>query len=122
MLFVELGTSEKQWEDVATARHIARALISALRLAKEYEKCAIGIGGTHYPEKLNKVILDSEIAIGPIIPKHSLEYFSKDILEQMVSKSDQNVNAVLVDNKGLGKHKELVMKVLENSSLEKISA
>ena len=39
----------------------------------------------------------------------------------MLSKSDQNVNAVLVDNKGLGKHKELVMKVLEKSNLEKIS-
>ena len=91
-------------------------------MPKEYEKCAIGIGGTHYPEKLNRIILDSEIALGPIVPKYALEHFNKKMLEQILSKSDQNVNVALLDSKGLGKYKEDVMKVVEDSHLEQVSA
>ncbi|HVB11789.1 MAG TPA: D-aminoacyl-tRNA deacylase [Nitrososphaerales archaeon] len=122
VLFVELGSTEKEWKDETTARLIARALVSALDWPKEYEKCAIGIGGTHYPERLNRQIIDTEIALGPIIPKYALEYFNNEILEQILSKGDQNVNIALVDNKGLGKYKENVIKLLQDSGLERMSA
>ena len=96
--------------------------MSSLESPREYEKCAIGIGGTHYPEKLNKTIFYSDMAIGPVIPKHALEHFNKEMLEQILSKSDQNVKFALVDNKGLGKYKQEVMRVLDGSNLEKIIA
>jgi D-aminoacyl-tRNA deacylase len=121
ILFVELGSAEKEWVDQKVAKLIATALISALDSPKSYDRCAIGIGGTHYPEKLNKIILESDIALGPIIPKYALEYFSKEILEQILSNSDQPIGIVLVDGKGLGKRKEDVSKILKDSELEKVN-
>jgi len=120
VLFVELGTTENDWSDERPAGFIAKALITSLESQREYEKCAIGIGGTHYPEKLNKTILYSDMAIGPVIPKHALEYFNKEMLEQILAKSDQKVKFALVDNKGLGKYKQEVMRILDSSNLEKM--
>jgi D-aminoacyl-tRNA deacylase len=122
VMFIELGTTEKQWEDVKAAKPIAKALVAALDSNKHYEKCAIGIGGTHYPEKLNKRLLYSDLALGPIIPKHALEHFSKAILDQMLAKGDQKISMALVDNNGLGKYKQDVMNVLEESDLEMVNA
>ncbi|MHB1868045.1 MAG: D-aminoacyl-tRNA deacylase [Nitrososphaerales archaeon] len=122
VLFVELGSTEKEWTETATASVVAKALVSCLESSKQYEKCAIGIGGTHYPERLNRRIIDTDIALGPIIPKYALEYLNKEMLEQILSKSDQKVNIALVDYKGLGKYKENVIKLLQDSHLELMSA
>ncbi len=121
VLFVELGSTEKKWKDVRTAKQIAKALMSSLDSKSEYAKCAIAIGGTHYPEKLNRIVFDSELAIGTIIPKYALQYLDKQILAQMISKSDQKVNAALIDRKGLGKYKQAVLDLLGGTDLEQIS-
>lgn len=118
VLFVELGSSEKEWGDAVAGSIVARALVSSLEMTTKYEKCAIGIGGTHYPEKLNRQLLDTDMAIGPIVPKYSLEYFDKALLAQILDKSDQKINFALVDSKGLGKFKEKVMDTLSGFDLE----
>lgn len=121
VLFVELGSTETQWVDMETAGVIAQSLMGAIESTKTYEKCALGIGGTHYPQKLTKLEIESEIAVGPAVPKHVLEYFNRDILNQILKKSDQQVNIALVDQKGLGKYKRQVLDLLDEFSLEKIS-
>lgn len=118
VLFVELGSSEKEWEDMTAAAIVAKALVASLEKTTKYDRCAIGIGGTHYPERLNKIMLNSDIALGPIVPKHSLEYLNKEMLEQIIMKSDQTVNMALVDYKGLGKSKQSVMNILKETDLE----
>jgi D-aminoacyl-tRNA deacylase len=122
VLFVELGSAEKQWKDVQAASKISQALMSSILSPKSYDKCGVCVGGTHYPEKFNKFLFDSEYALGPIIPKYALEYFSAGILKQILEKSDQPLRMALVDRKGLGKFKDEVMKTLDDFALEKISA
>jgi D-aminoacyl-tRNA deacylase len=119
-LFVELGSTEAQWVDMHAASKISDALMSTLRNPKRFDKYAICIGGTHYPEKFNHFLFDSEFALGPIVPKYALEFFSPDILSQILQKSDQPIKAVLIDRKGLGKFKDSVFKILDSSALEKI--
>lgn len=122
ILFVELGSSESQWIDIKSAERIATALMTSLRSNVEYRKCAIGVGGTHYPEKFNKFLLDTEIGLGPVVPKYALEHLDKDLLSQMLSKSDMKIESAIVDRKGLGEHKERVLRLLNSSGLEVISA
>lgn len=121
LMFVELGSSKKEWLDTAAARTIAGALVASLRSNTQWVKCAIGVGGTHYPEKMNKYLLDSEFAIGPSIPKYALEHFDNVILNQMISKSDAKVDYAIVDRKGLGHHKERVIRMLNDACLEIIN-
>jgi D-aminoacyl-tRNA deacylase len=121
VLFVELGSTEIQWVDMKTAALISQALMATLDSDKKFSKCAIGIGGTHYPEKLNKLIFDSDYALGPIIPKYALQYFSTKLIEQILAKSDQEIKTALIDTKGLGKFKEEVYRILNDFGLERES-
>ena len=120
VLFVELGSTETEWTDMKSAAVISRSLMLAVDSQKTYSKCAIGIGGTHYPEKLNKFIFDSDFALGPIIPKYALAHFTPKLIEQILEKSDQNIDTTIVDAKGLGKFKEDVLRILNDFGLEKI--
>jgi D-aminoacyl-tRNA deacylase len=121
VLFVELGSTEAQWVDMDTAGVVAESLMAAINAETRFTKSALGIGGTHYSQKLTKLEIDSEFAVGPIVPKHSLEFFDLDLLKQIIQKSDDEVKFALVDQKGLGKFKQQVMKVLDEFPLEKIS-
>ena len=120
VLFVELGSAEVQWRDPTAAGRIAEALMFSLQSSSKFEKCAVCIGGTHYSEKFNNSLFDSEFALGPIIPKYALEFLDSKIVAQILEKSDQPVKYALIDKKGLGSHKEAVHRVLENFDLEKI--
>lgn len=122
VLFVELGSSEKEWSDIQAADRIATALIASLDSNAECKKCAIGVGGTHYPDKFNKYLLESSIGLGPVVPKYALEHLDESLLDQMLSKSDTKVESVIVDRKGLGEHKDRVLQLLKESGLEIISA
>jgi D-aminoacyl-tRNA deacylase len=120
VLFVELGSADAQWRDVQGARQVATALMKTLLEPKKFPKCALCIGGTHYSEKFNRFLLESEYAIGPIIPKYGLEFFSRDLLKQVHEKSAEPLQAAAIDKKGLGKSKERVLEILNASGLEKI--
>jgi len=120
VMFVELGSNEAQWIDMKSAAVISRALMIMMDSKKTYSKCGVGIGGTHYPEKLNKLIFDSDYALGPIIPKYALSHFTPKLLEQILEKSDQEIREAFIDSKGLGKFKESVLKILNDFGLEKV--
>ncbi|MCL4518732.1 MAG: D-aminoacyl-tRNA deacylase [Thaumarchaeota archaeon] len=120
VMFVELGSSEKEWQDTETASLIADAIIRSLDSPEECNKRAIAVGGTHYSDKFNKVELEEEFALGPIIPKYSLDYLDESMLSQIVSKSAQPVKYALLDWKGLGKNKERVLRIIDGAGLEQV--
>ena len=119
VLFVELGSTEKEWIDWNTAGFIADSVMAAIESRKKYDRCGVGLGGTHYPDKLTKIVTESkETCLGPIVPKYALEFFNSELLDQILTKGDQKVDMAIVDMKGLGKFKESVLKVLNHSHLE----
>jgi D-aminoacyl-tRNA deacylase len=121
VMFVELGSTEREWQDKVAAKFIAVAIVSSLDNKDVYPERAIGIGGTHYPEKLNKIELESKIALGPIVPKYALEYFDRSLVDQMLLKSDGKIAKAIVDQKGLGPFKKKVMEILSQTKLEIVS-
>lgn len=119
VLFVELGSSEKQWADRGAADAMCRCILDVL--AKEIEPCkkvGIALGGTHYPTKFNKLLLDSEFGLAAVASKHNLEAIDGEMLAQMVSKSVEPVTHIVLDSKGLGSHKDRVLKLANDTDLE----
>jgi D-aminoacyl-tRNA deacylase len=121
-MFVELGSTPDQWGDRKAATCIAKALIKSLKDDSQYEKCAIALGGTHYPEKFNKVIFESEIALGVIVPKYALESLDAKMLTQILQKSTEKISVALLDSKGLGKEKNRVIDLIKTQGLEILKA
>jgi D-aminoacyl-tRNA deacylase len=119
VLFIELGSSEKQWADENAAAVICDTLLGMFD--KGFERCdkvGIAFGGTHYPMKFNKLLLESRFGLGAVASKHNLEAIDEEMLNQMIEKSVEKVTHAIVDSKGLGKQKDRIMKILNKTSLE----
>ena len=118
-LFVELGSSEGQWADKNAACVMCECLLGVLgnKLAR-CEKVGVALGGTHYPTKFNKLLLESEFGLAAVASKHNLESIDEQMLDQMIAKSVEQVTHVVVDSKGLGSHKDRILKMAEKTGLE----
>ena len=119
VLFIELGSSEKQWRDENAAAVICETLLSVLD--KGFERCervGIALGGTHYPQKFNRLLLESNFGLAAVASKHNLEAIDREMLDQMAEKSTEKVTHVVLDSKGLGGRKDMITKILSESTLE----
>ncbi len=121
-MFVELGSSPKQWVDIEAARVVADAAVAAVC---ECSNCsvAVGIGGPHYNKKFTKLALTTQRAFGHMIPKYALEEVDTKIIKQCVKRTLEPVDSVVLDWKGIkGEHKPKIVSAVESLgfSLEKI--
>jgi len=104
--FIELGSSEKQWSEEEPAKILAKTILSL----KDYESQpnwipCIGIGGPHYCPNFNKIQLNSEYAIGHIMPEYALP-LTNIILKEAEQKTTEQIKQIILDWKGLGKSEE----------------
>ncbi|HYA56567.1 MAG TPA: D-aminoacyl-tRNA deacylase [Nitrososphaerales archaeon] len=120
VLFVELGSSEKYWGDKKAASVVVRALMESLREKNIWSKVAIGFGGTHYPEKFTRLLIDGDVAFAFVAPKYALEYVDEKMVGQMIQRSAAPVRYAALDWKGLGPHKEKIVSLVRQYGLEEI--
>jgi len=80
---------------------------------------AICFGGTHYPEKFTKVLLEDKYALGTIMPKHDLEFLDQKLFSHILKRNNE-AKFALLDWSGLGKHKHKVLDFVESTDLEVI--
>lgn len=118
VLFVELGSTEKEWTDPHGASLLCKALIETLDNFAKAKKVGIGLGGLHYSDKFTKLLVESDAAITGSISKHSLAYVSEDTIEQMTQKSVEKVTEAYLDWKGLGAEKQRILQILERKNLQ----
>jgi len=111
-LFVEIGSSEKEWGIPEAGKAAAEACLAACAAGSEGsvgvsggagERVAIGIGGIHYPHEISKEVLrpGSATAVGHVCPKYAFEFLDDGMLRQMIAKSGGHVDLALIDWKSL---------------------
>ena len=107
-MFVELGSSPKQWRDAKAAEAVAHAAMSGI----------LGIGGTHYNERFTRMALDDEAVFGHMIPKYAVPLVDSEMLRQCVDKTLEKVEYALLDWKGIkSADKPQLLKALEEAGL-----
>jgi D-aminoacyl-tRNA deacylase len=112
-LFVELGSSLIQWNDMKAARVVARAAISAISEAHSYS-VVLGIGGPHYNSKFTNMALTSSMAFGHIIPKYAIGSIDIEMIKHCIEKTLGLVEYVVLDWKGIkGEHKSKIISALD---------
>jgi D-aminoacyl-tRNA deacylase len=118
VMFVEIGSNERQWIDSNAASVTCNCLLNAIGHSGRCKKVGICLGGTHYPTKFNKLLLESDFGLAAIAAKHNLESVDKYMLDQMISKSIEKVTHIIVDWKGLGKEKDRIMGLIQDTGFE----
>jgi D-aminoacyl-tRNA deacylase len=114
MLFVEVGSGEKEWNDNSACSVAAGIIAELVSSEPEDAPAAICFGGGHYCRKFSLV---SDYAIGHICPKYNLANLDAAMLEQMISKTVPEPSYALVEKKGMGSEKERIRKMLAKTSL-----
>jgi D-aminoacyl-tRNA deacylase len=118
-MFVELGSSPKQWNDLKAAEAVAHAAMKAISTFGECEgKAVLGVGGPHYNAKFTRIALQNETAFGHMIPKYAISYTDVEILKQCVEKTLEKVEYAVLDWKGIkGEHKSKLIEMLQEIGL-----
>ncbi len=117
-MFVELGSSPKQWRDEKAAEVVARGAMAAAENSEVYST-VLGIGGQHYNRKFTRIALTKDIAFGHMIPKYAIPELDEHILKQCVERTVERVEKIILDWKGIrGADKKPLLKILDNLGLE----
>jgi len=106
-VFVEIGPSETEWADRRAGFIMARAISQAIESFKEnpYNEIAFAIGGPHYCPNFNKIQLKSNVAISHVISQYVFP-LTEEMIKEAVDKTEEEIDFVLLDWKGLGKSEE----------------
>ena len=116
-IFVEIGTTESQWNDENLCSSIAKLIVETLEKPSNSFPFAICFGGTHYSEKFTKELLFGKYALGTVMPKHALEFLTPDLFEHLLAQNN-GVKTALLDWKSLGKYKQTLNDLLSTTELE----
>jgi D-aminoacyl-tRNA deacylase len=102
VMFVELGSSEPQWNDSAAAQAVGDAAMSAIvNFSAPGGSSVLGIGGTHYNQKFTRMALAGEAVFGHMIPKYVISTIDSAMLSQCVKKTSEKVSLAVLDWKGI---------------------
>ena len=118
-IFIEIGTTEKQWNNVSLCNSVAQVVIDIYETKLEPQPVAICFGGTHYPEKFTQELLEGKYALGTVMPKHALDNLDESFFTHIMERNN-TAQAALLDWGGLGPNKQKVLDFLAKTDLEVI--
>jgi D-aminoacyl-tRNA deacylase len=93
MVYAEIGSSEKQWNDSEAGNIASKVIIKAIKefISREergeYIPVAVGFGGGHYASRQTELILDSEVTFGHNFPDYQLAFVDREMTIQAFEKS-----------------------------------
>ena len=118
-IFIEIGTTEKQWTDVSLCNSVAVLVHDVMTKNIIPTPMAICFGGTHYPEKFTNELLKGTFALGTVVPKYALDNIDKNLFLHILEQNKMAKTAIL-DWGGLGSNKQKLIDFLNNTDLEVI--
>lgn len=120
IIYVEIGCTEKEWNDKHAGKIIAEAVLNATENEKKYET-VFGIGCGHYPKEFNKIEFEDKVAMGHILPKYHLSALDNDLFRQAIEKNVEKVNKVYALKDKLNvKEKKNIKELCNSFSVEYI--
>ncbi len=105
IMFLEIGSSRKDWVDENAAKIICSAL-------QEFEPCeegevVMGVGGPHYAPNFTRLL--DKYRIGHIIPKYAIDGLSYEAFCNGIENCQQKTEKILMDWKGMSaQHREKI--------------
>ena len=118
-IFIEIGTTEKQWNDVSLCNSVASLVHQVMTNPINEDPIAICFGGTHYPSKFTNELLEGKYALGTVVPKHALDSIDNQLFSHILGQNKMAKTALL-DWSGLGSNKQKLLNFLESTELEVI--
>ncbi|WNY28156.1 hypothetical protein MmiEs2_03380 [Methanimicrococcus stummii] len=130
-LFVEIGSTEKEWIDPKPGLVVAKAVLSlgepddanaaCERLSKEAKlleenAVAVAFGGGHYGDRQTVSLFRTKLAYGHMFPKYQLETITEEVILKAFERTGSNL--AFFDKKSMrGPDRRRVTEILEKHNI-----
>lgn len=115
--FVELGGDDRILGNKGLARIAAAAVSEALVSDERCDRTAIGIGGTHYPDKFTRLTLDGRFSFSHIMSRHYVN--NVDMIDDAVERSDRRAELAVIEWKSIkAADREIVISKLNELGID----
>lgn len=119
--FVEIGSSERYWNDDEAGMAVADAIWASLTQPLN-GKSAVGFGGGHYAPKHTKYCIKGDLAIGHILPKYVFGNLKREVIAQTSAKTVGGCRVAVIDWKGIrGAERRTLLQTLEELGVEEVA-
>jgi len=119
-LFVEIGSSERQWGDLTAAEAVAEAIYTCATSPASGEP-SVGFGGGHYSMKHTEANLGEEFAVGHILPKYFFDHFDPSMVWLAFERIVGPCTTAIVDWKGIrGPERRKLVELLNSRNVNVI--
>ncbi|MEM4662968.1 MAG: D-aminoacyl-tRNA deacylase [Candidatus Diapherotrites archaeon] len=115
-IYIEIGSGPEQWSDTKAAKIICETIISSDYKSKS--KTVLGFGGLHYNPHFTRIALQTDFAFSHMCPKHALKVITKESVEKAINATLEDVEAFVVEKKGLSTEKKRILSILKEFGLE----
>ena len=117
-IFIEIGSSQNEWKNKTAGKIIAKTILETIKNPISKKKTIVGLGGPHYCDNFSKLIEKTEYAVGHVCPKYMLFELDSEMIKMAINRTYENYSFVVLDWKGLGKHKKQVQDALKEAGVE----
>ncbi|MFH0869093.1 MAG: D-aminoacyl-tRNA deacylase [archaeon] len=118
VMFVEVGSTEKQWGDLEACKAAADVICKLATETPEKVTTAIGFGGGHYCPHFNKRLITEKIAFGHICPKYAADAVDEETVIQAFNKTVPKPDFAMIEWKGLsGLQRKKIIDILDKNGL-----
>lgn len=100
-VFIEIGSSEEEWQNQTAGGIIASVIMNSFSSFNSSFKTVLGIGGTHYCPEFSKIEERTEMALSFILSKYYVDLIDFSLFKQMTEKTCEKIDLILFDWKGL---------------------
>jgi D-aminoacyl-tRNA deacylase len=118
IIFAEIGSTSAEWKNDVAGEIIAEAIVKGAE-SREKFPCVLGAGGGHYAPAFSSMMLNSEHAVGHILPKYRAAEANLEVFRQAVGKNVDTPGECLIDWKGLNQEmREKVISFCKECGIE----
>ena len=100
-LFVEVGSTEREWKDKAAGAAAAEAIWAAATNNQANGKPAVGFGGGHYCNKHSIALRQEGYAFSHIFSKYFFEDYDPSIVRMAYERTKGGCQTAVIDWKGM---------------------
>lgn len=115
VMFVEVGSSERNWSDPLAGEAAARAALAAALAYEEKMEVTIGLGGPHYAPLFTSRTITDGACFGHMVSWHQLPDFDEGSLAMVVGRNVGHFAGAALDWKGLKKDRRRIVSILEKA-------
>lgn len=118
VVFVEIGSGPKQWEDRKAGDIVAKAILQAAQ-DNSTVRTAVGFGGGHYAPKFTDLVFEGELSIGHIFPRYCIRELSSKVISLAFERTKDQCTSAVVDWKGIrGADRKRLLEILSGLGIE----